>query len=283
MFFFVKSKIIHRQSLGFLILLSGTTSFDYDISIFIRALFMTFYPTSRLPTPPPSLVKNSFCQPWCNKTLFSVTFRSCYCSVMLLSCYCTVIIINSHFSVKCVVTSKNSNILEDSREVLNNMLEKIKTNITGWGKIITSHFYIILQNIDISWSFDISLSVLCSILLKKMILWTIEHCPKLQIPFYYLLFCKYFQFFYDAFFFLVFSFTEQIWQLPWIIVVVFYIYWEIIKKRFYIFFVRIGWFLIEKCCSLHIEDAQETGKTTLFRKETLEKCKFILPLRKNTI
>ena len=141
---------------------------------------MIFYPTSRLPTPPPSLVKNSFCQPWCNKTLFSVTFRTCYCNVMLLSCYCTVIIINSHFSVKCVVTSKNSNILEDSREVLNNMLEKIKTNITGWGKIITSHFYIILQNIDISLSFDISLSVLCSILLKKMILWTIEHCPKLQ-------------------------------------------------------------------------------------------------------
>ena len=52
------------------------------------------------------------------------------------------------------------------------------------------------------------------------------------------------------------------------------------KKRFYLFYARIGWFLIAKCCSLHIGDGQETGKITLFRKETLEKCRFILALRK---
>ena len=46
------------------------------------------------------------------------------------------------------------------------------------------------------------------------------------------------------------------------------------------FFARIGWFLIGKCCSLHIEDSQETDKITLFREKTLEKCKFILALRK---
>ena len=131
---------------------------------------------------------------------------------MLLSCYCTVIIINSHFYVKCVVTSKNSNISEDSREVLNNMLEKIKANFTGSGKIITSHFYIILQNINISWSFDISLSVLCSILLKKMILWTIEHCPKLQNILLLYIILQVLSIFYDTSFFLVFRFTEQIWQ-----------------------------------------------------------------------
>ena len=47
-----------------------------------------------------------------------------------------------------------------------------------------------------------------------------------------------------------------------------------------VFFARIGWFLIGKCCSLHIGDGQETGKITLFREETLKKCKFILALRK---
>ena len=52
------------------------------------------------------------------------------------------------------------------------------------------------------------------------------------------------------------------------------------KKKFYVFFARIGWFLIEKCCSLHIGDGQETGKITLFREETLEKCKLILALHK---
>ena len=52
------------------------------------------------------------------------------------------------------------------------------------------------------------------------------------------------------------------------------------KERFYLFFARICWFLIGKCCSLHIRDGQETGKITLFRKETLEKCKFMLALRK---
>ena len=52
------------------------------------------------------------------------------------------------------------------------------------------------------------------------------------------------------------------------------------KKRFYVFFAGIGWFLVGKCCSVHIGDAQETGKIILFREETLEKCKFILALRK---
>ena len=70
---------------------------------------------------------------------------------MLLPCYCTVIVINSHLYVKCVITSKYSNILEDARKVLNNLSEKIETNIAdSGGKIITSHFYITLQNINIS-------------------------------------------------------------------------------------------------------------------------------------
>ena len=49
------------------------------------------------------------------------------------------------------------------------------------------------------------------------------------------------------------------------------------KKRFYVFLLELVSFL---CCSLHIGDGQETGKITLFREETLEKCKFILALRK---
>ena len=40
------------------------------------------------------------------------------------------------------------------------------------------------------------------------------------------------------------------------------------KKLFLCFFARIGWFLIRKCCSLHIGDGQEIGKITLFTKET---------------
>ena len=52
------------------------------------------------------------------------------------------------------------------------------------------------------------------------------------------------------------------------------------KKKVLCYFARIGCFLIGKFCSLHIGHGQETGKITLLREETLEKCKFTLALRK---
>ena len=76
-------------------------------------------------------------------------------------------------------------------------------------------------------------------------------------------------------------FTEQIWQAALNHCYCFsYLLENHEKKRFYVFFARIGWFLIGKCCSLHIGDGQETRKITLLREETLEKFKFMLALHK---
>ena len=142
---------------------------------------------------------------------------------MLLSGHWSVIVINSHFYVKCIITSENSNILEDAKEVLVNWLEKIEYCWFRW-KIITLHFYITLQNINISRSFDLSLSVLCSILLQKMILWTTEHCPELQNT---LLLSIIFQVLSSFLWYLFFYFCvlqNRSGRLPWIVVVVFHIY-----------------------------------------------------------
>ena len=110
---------------------------------------------------------------------------------------------------------------------------------------------------------------------------TIEHCSKLQNTLLLSIISQVLSSFLWYLFFSFLRFTEQIRQPAFKSLLLFFIFirksW---KERFYLFFARICWFLIGKCCSLHIRDGQETGKITLFRKETLEKCRFILALRK---
>lgn len=97
--FFVKSKITYRKnlliikllrwSLGFLILLYGTLSFDYNIC-FQKSLAYAILPDSPSANSTFTLVWNPFCQPWCNKTLFSLLLLH---TVIVMPCCCPVIVL----------------------------------------------------------------------------------------------------------------------------------------------------------------------------------------------
>ena len=68
------------------------TEFWLQYFYFHKSPVYDILPDSLAHSSAPTLVKNLLCQPWSNTTLFSVTFRYCYCNAMLISCLWTVII-----------------------------------------------------------------------------------------------------------------------------------------------------------------------------------------------